>query len=102
MEPATQTRVNQWTGFLQEDVYINRTGPIGDFVGNEDVTPNAPLYPIYDQQISNDFASKNCPVNRVCSCIPSDNDPSKTRCGYIINGVKVWCPSDCCTPSCTY
>jgi hypothetical protein len=44
MEPPSQTRVNQWTGFLQEDVYENRTGPIGDFEGNEDVTPNAPLY----------------------------------------------------------
>jgi hypothetical protein len=46
MEPADQTRVNAWTGILQEDVYANRTGPIGTFVGNDDVTPNAPLYPI--------------------------------------------------------
>ena len=45
MEPADQTRVNVWTGFLQEDVYQNRTGPIGDFVGNDDVSKNAPLYP---------------------------------------------------------
>ena len=45
MEPADQTRVNVWTGFLQEDVYRNRTGPIGDFVGNDDVSKNAPLYP---------------------------------------------------------
>lgn len=45
MEPADQTRVNVWTGLLQEDVYQNRTGPIGDFVGNDDVSKNAPLYP---------------------------------------------------------
>lgn len=45
MEPADQTRVNPWTGILQEDVYVNRTGPIGTFVGNDDYTKNAPLYP---------------------------------------------------------
>jgi hypothetical protein len=45
MEPADQTRVNPWTGILQEDVYVNRTGSIGDFVGNDDYTKNAPLYP---------------------------------------------------------
>ena len=46
MEPEDQTRVNVWTGFLQEDVYQNRTGPIGDFVGNDDIVPRAPLYAI--------------------------------------------------------
>ena len=46
MEPADQTRVNPWTGILQEDVYVNRTGPIGDFVGNDDYAKNAPLYAI--------------------------------------------------------
>jgi hypothetical protein len=45
MEPADQTRVNPWTGILQEDVYVNRTGPIGDFVGNDDYVKSAPLYP---------------------------------------------------------
>jgi hypothetical protein len=45
MEPADQTRVNPWTGILQEDVYVNRTGPIGAFVGNDDYAKNAPLYP---------------------------------------------------------
>jgi hypothetical protein len=45
MEPADQTRVNPWTGILQEDVYANRTGPIGNFVGNDDYVKNAPLYP---------------------------------------------------------
>ena len=44
MESADQTRVNPWTGFLQEDVYANRTGPIGDFDGNNDYVKNAPLY----------------------------------------------------------
>jgi hypothetical protein len=46
MEPEDQTRVNVWTGFLQEDVYKNRTGPIGNFVGNDDFAPRAPLYPL--------------------------------------------------------
>ena len=45
MEPADQTRVNPWTGILQENVYENRTGPIGDFIGNDDYVKNAPLYP---------------------------------------------------------
>ena len=45
MEPADQTRVNPWVGFLQEDVYAHRTGPIGTFVGNNDYVKNAPLYP---------------------------------------------------------
>ena len=45
MEPADQTRVNPWVGILQEDVYVNRTGPIGTFAGNDDYTKNAPLYP---------------------------------------------------------
>ena len=45
MEPADQTRVNPFMGILQEDVYANRTGPIGAFVGNDDYAKNAPLYP---------------------------------------------------------
>ena len=45
MEPADQTRVNPFMGILQEDVYVNRTGPIGTFVGNDDYAKNAPLYP---------------------------------------------------------
>jgi hypothetical protein len=45
MEPADQTRVNPWMGILQEDVYVNRAGPVGDFVGNNDYVKNAPLYP---------------------------------------------------------
>jgi len=46
MEPADQTRVNPWVGILQEDVYANRTGPIGDFVGNDDYVKKAPLYSV--------------------------------------------------------
>jgi hypothetical protein len=45
MEPADQTRVNPWIGILQEDVYANHTGPIGNFTGNDDYVKNAPLYP---------------------------------------------------------
>jgi len=44
MESPDQTRVNPWMGILQEDVYANRTGPIGTFVGNDDYVKNAPLY----------------------------------------------------------
>lgn len=44
MESADQTRENPWVGFLQEDVYANRTGPIGTFVGNDDNAARAPLY----------------------------------------------------------
>ena len=46
MESKDQTRVNPWIGFLQEDVYANRTGPIGDFVGKDDYVKRAPLYSI--------------------------------------------------------
>jgi hypothetical protein len=103
MEPADQTRVNVWTGILQEDVYANRTGPIGIFVGNDDYAKNAPLYPFndgtsYDKSIS----ARNCPTNVQCTCIPLPGDPTKTHCGYVQNGAFVACPSDCCTPSCTY
>lgn len=44
MEPASQTRENPWLGFLQEDVRVKRTGPIGEFVGNDAKSGNAPLY----------------------------------------------------------
>jgi hypothetical protein len=44
MEPSDQTRQNSWVGFIQEDVYKNRTGPIGDFVGQDSSSGNAPLY----------------------------------------------------------
>ena len=46
MESADQTRENPWLGFLQEDVRKNRTGPIGDFTGYDDPSPNAPLYAV--------------------------------------------------------
>jgi len=44
MEPADQTRENPWLGFLQEDVRVKRTGPIGDFMGYDDPSTKAPLY----------------------------------------------------------
>jgi hypothetical protein len=40
----TTRREGAWVGFLQEDVYKNRTGPIGDFVGNDSPSDKAPLY----------------------------------------------------------
>lgn len=46
MEPVDQTRQNSWVGFIQEDVHINRTGPIGDFIGHDSPSGNAVLYTI--------------------------------------------------------
>jgi len=103
MEPADQTRVNPWMGILQEDVYVNRTGPIGDFIGNDDYVKNAPLYPINKEtNYEGSISARNCPTNAQCTCIPIPEDPSKTHCGYIQNGTFIACPSDCCTPACTY
>jgi hypothetical protein len=44
MEPADQTRENPWLGFLQEDVRVKRTGPIGDFIGDDSKSGSAVLY----------------------------------------------------------
>ena len=44
MEPADQTRENPWLGFLQEDVRVKRTGPIGEFIGADSSSGNAVLY----------------------------------------------------------
>ena len=103
MEPADQTRVNPWTGILQEDVYANRTGSIGTFVGNDDYVKNAPLYSIKEEaNYSGDISARNCPTTAQCTCFPVPGDPRKTHCGYMQNGMFIPCPSDCCTPMCTY
>jgi hypothetical protein len=39
-------RANPWSEFIQENVYVQRTGPIGDFSGQERGSRNAPLYMI--------------------------------------------------------
>jgi hypothetical protein len=44
MEPADQTRENPWLGFLQEDVRVKRTGPIGEFIGADSSSGSAVLY----------------------------------------------------------
>jgi len=46
MEPADQTRINPWVGFLQEDVFAKKMGPIGTFRGKDDYVKKAPLYPV--------------------------------------------------------
>jgi len=46
MEPADQTRENPWLGFLQEDVRVKRTGPIGDFIGADSNSGSAILYTV--------------------------------------------------------
>jgi hypothetical protein len=40
----SQRREGAWVGFLQEDVYAKKTGPLGEFVGNDSMSGNAPLY----------------------------------------------------------
>jgi hypothetical protein len=44
MEPTDQTRENSWVGFLQENVRAGRTGPIGDFIGEDSSSGSAPLF----------------------------------------------------------
>lgn len=46
MEPSSQVRENPWVGFLQEDLTKNRTGPIGDFSGNDSSSGHIELHPI--------------------------------------------------------
>jgi hypothetical protein len=59
-------REGAWVGFLQEDVYKNRTGPIGEFVGNDSPSDKAPLYFITNQdttpQNTKSLASAQLPV----------------------------------------
>lgn len=71
MEPADQTRVNPWVGFLQEDVYANRAGPIGTFVGNDDYIKNAPLYPFQGTETTR--------ASDISSCKLIERDLSKLR-----------------------
>jgi hypothetical protein len=44
MEPNSQTLENSWVGFLQENVREGRTGPIGDFIGEDSSSGSAPLF----------------------------------------------------------
>jgi len=44
MESKNQILMNPWVGFIQEDIYENKTGPVGTFVGNDDFAKKAPLY----------------------------------------------------------
>ena len=44
IEPADQTLENAWVGFLQENVRTGRTGPIGDFIGENSSSGSAPLF----------------------------------------------------------
>ena len=43
-EMDSQRREGAWVGFLQEDVFRQKVGPVGDFVGNDSSSGNAPLY----------------------------------------------------------
>ena len=98
MEPADQTRVNVWMGFLQEDVFAKKTGPIGTFKGHDDYAKKAPLYPIYAGQYNETktgVLTGPCP-SKDCKCYPSPDVPGKTVCGYMNNNILIKCPSDCC------
>ena len=44
MEPNSQTLENAWVGFLQENVREGRTGPIGDFIGEDSSSGSAALF----------------------------------------------------------
>lgn len=43
-ETDSQRREGAWVGYLQEDVWAKKTGPLGDFVGNDSSSGHAPLY----------------------------------------------------------
>jgi hypothetical protein len=43
-ETDNQRRTGAWVGLLQEDVYQKKIGPIGDFIGNDSNSGNAPMY----------------------------------------------------------
>lgn len=105
MEPKDQTRVNAWIGFLQKDVYAKRTGPVGDFVGNDEYVKRAPLYPIdnmgYYTGKRNGVLRGSCPSTN-CGCLPSPDVPEKTVCGYMNNDVLIKCPPDCCSADCDF
>jgi len=58
-ETDTTRREGAWTGLLQEDVYKNRTGPIGDFVGNDSPSDKAPLYFINEIETTQKEPYKN-------------------------------------------
>lgn len=45
-ETDSQRREGAWVGFLQEDVFAKKTGPLGDFVGNDSPSGQAILYAI--------------------------------------------------------
>ena len=45
-ETDSQRREGAWVGFLQEDVFAKKTGPLGDFVGNDSPSGQAVLYAI--------------------------------------------------------
>jgi hypothetical protein len=45
-ETDSQRREGAWVGFLQEDVFAKKTGPLGDFVGNDSTSGQAILYAI--------------------------------------------------------
>lgn len=44
MESKSQVRENPWMGFLQEDLTKNRTGPIGNFIGNNSSSGHVDSY----------------------------------------------------------
>lgn len=105
MEPETQTRVGAWVGFLQEDLLTHRTGPIGDFIGKDSDSGNAPLYAFQDSGIQ---GKSNDPCNG-CACAPDSTRSgsffgalmAKNVCARTRDGVQYACSATCCSPACS-
>jgi hypothetical protein len=101
MEPADQTRENSWIGFLQENVRSGRTGPIGDFIGNEDAPTNAPLFEfdlIQDvSAMETTPATEGQPTSKVVtmdaiSGVQNDLGPGTYPIGPTVTSMKVYPP----------
>lgn len=113
MEPETQTRVGAWVGFLQEDLLTHRTGPIGDFIGNDSDSGNAPLYAFQTAQVGTAFSRNTCDG---CACVSDTTEKAgtatdtifaalmgkdnKTVCSRTRDGVKYACQASCCNNTC--
>lgn len=96
MEPADQTRENPWLGFLQEDVRVKRTGPIGEFIGADSNSGSAPLYMF-------ESAGKTIDPNTIPSCKKINMDLSGMAPGTV-KALQQTCEDDIAkaTSSITY
>lgn len=112
MEPESQTREGAWVGFLQEDLRTHRTGPIGDFIGKDSDSGNAPLYAFQDSGVQ----GKSKDPCGGCACVSDTTEKAgtatdtifaalmgkdnKTVCSRTRDGVKYACQASCCNNTC--